>query len=84
MSVEVLYPVKAKVVGSLPIVAKIQYPVRLEVLIPAGLVELSFQDHKEWKTPARCTNILNCYHPLLIAWLNKSCPTYCIRASDNL
>ena len=84
MSIKVLYPVKAKLVGSPPIVANTKYPVRLEVLIPARLVEFSFQDHKGWKTPARRANTLNCCYPLSIAWLNKSCSTYCVRASDNL
>jgi hypothetical protein len=42
MSIKVLYLVKAKLVSSLPIVANTKYLVRLEVLILASLVELSF------------------------------------------
>jgi hypothetical protein len=66
MSVETLYPVKAKLVGSPSIVTKTKYPVRLEVLIPAGLVELCFQNHKGLKTLARRANTLNCCHELSI------------------
>jgi hypothetical protein len=84
MSFEVLCFVEAKLVGSPSIVTKTKYPVKLEVLIPAGLVELSFQDHKGWKAPARCANTLNCCHSRSIAWLNKSCSTYCVSASDNI
>jgi hypothetical protein len=67
MSIKVLYLFKAKLIYCLSIITKRDYLVRREVFILAGLVKLSFQDHKGWKTPARRADTLNCGHLLSVA-----------------
>lgn len=84
MYVEVLNPLKAKLVGCPSIVTNTDNPVRRDILIPAGLVELSFQDYKGWKTPAGRVNTLSYCHPLSITWINSSCSANSVRAGNNL
>jgi hypothetical protein len=47
MSVEVLYPLKSKLITRPAVVTNSNYLVWREVLIPASLVELPRQDHEQ-------------------------------------
>jgi hypothetical protein len=80
MSVEMLYPLIAKSIVCPAIVTHSDSPVRWEVLIPAGLVELTREDHKQWDTPARRVNTLDRRYPLTITWLNNSRSANRVRA----
>jgi hypothetical protein len=66
VSVEMLYPLKAKSIVYPAIVTHSDSPVRWEILIPAGLVELAREDHERWDTPARRVNTLDRCYPLTI------------------
>ena len=84
MSVEVLHPLKAKLICCPAVVADSDSPVWWKVLVPAGLVELPRQDYERWETPAGRVDTLNRCDPVAIARLNDSSSTNSVRARDNL
>jgi hypothetical protein len=82
ISVEMLYPLIPKSIVCPAIVTHSDSPVRWEVLIPAGLVELAREDYERWDTPPWRVDTLDRCYPLTIAWLNDSRPTNCVWAGD--
>jgi hypothetical protein len=82
VSVEMLYPLMAKSIVCPAIVTHSDSPVRWEVLIPAGLVELTREDHERWDTLARRVDTLDRRYPLTITWLNDSRSANRVRACD--
>jgi hypothetical protein len=62
----VLYPLKAKAIVCLAVVANSNSLVMWEAFILASLVELARQYHKRRKTPARHVNALNRCNPLTV------------------
>jgi hypothetical protein len=62
-----LYLLIAKSIIYLAIVTYSDSLVRWEILILAGLVELTREDYKRWNILARRVNILDRRYPLIIA-----------------
>jgi hypothetical protein len=82
VSVEALHPLDAQCIACPAIITHSDSPVRWEVLMPAGLVELAIEDHERWDTLARSVDTPHRHYPLTRAWLNDSCSTHNVRASD--
>jgi hypothetical protein len=66
MSVEVLYPLIAKSIVYPAVVTYSDSLVRWELLILAGLVEPTREDHERWDRPARRVDTLDRRYPLTI------------------
>ena len=82
--VQVLQPLKSKLISRPAIVTQRDHPVSRQTAIPARLVELSRQDDNRWDRPARRINSFNYCYLVIIARLYNNYLTNSIRACNNL